>query len=52
MINLNGEILASETTISNSNRGFLYGDADFETLKVVDTKILFFENQKMIKRSV
>ena len=44
MINFNGEILASETTISNSNRGFLYGDAVFETLKVVDNKILFLED--------
>ena len=44
MINLNGEILSSETTLSNSNRSFLYGDGVFETLKIVNSKILFFED--------
>jgi branched-chain amino acid aminotransferase len=44
MVNYNGELLTSETLISNSNRGFLFGDAVFETLKVVDNKILFFED--------
>jgi branched-chain amino acid aminotransferase len=27
-----------------NNRGFLYGDAVFETLKILDNKILFFED--------
>ena len=44
MINYNGEILNSETTLSNSNRGFLYGDGIFETLKIVNNKILFLED--------
>lgn len=44
MINLNGEILTSNTLLSNSNRGFLYGDGVFETLKIVNSKILFFED--------
>lgn len=44
MINLNGEILTSDTLLSNSNRGFLYGDGVFETLKIVNSKILFFED--------
>ncbi len=44
MINLNGEILTSDTLLFNSNRGFLYGDSVFETLKIVDSKILFFED--------
>ncbi len=44
MINYNGDLLSSETLISNTNRGFLYGDAVFETMKVVDNKILFFED--------
>ena len=43
MINYNGEILTSDTTLSNSNRAFLYGDGVFETLKIVDSKILFSE---------
>ncbi|MEC4005522.1 aminotransferase class IV [Flavobacterium sp. SUN052] len=44
MINYNGEILSSETTISNSNRAFLYGDGIFETLKIANNKILFLED--------
>ena len=44
MINYNGELLSSETTLSNSNRAFLYGDGVFETLKIVDSKILFCED--------
>ncbi len=44
MINYNGEILSSETNLSNSNRGFLYGDGIFETLKIINNKILFLED--------
>lgn len=44
MINNNGTIETSENNNLSSNRGFLYGDAVFETLKVVDNKILFFED--------
>ena len=44
MINYNGELLSSDTTLSNSNRAFLYGDGVFETLKIVDSKILFIED--------
>jgi branched-subunit amino acid aminotransferase/4-amino-4-deoxychorismate lyase len=44
MINYNGEILSSDTNLSNSNRGFLYGDGVFETLKIVSNKILFLED--------
>lgn len=44
MINYNGEILLSDATLSNSNRGFLYGDGVFETLKIVNSKILFLED--------
>lgn len=43
MINYNGNLLSSETHLSNTNRGFLYGDGVFETLKIVNNKILFFE---------
>ena len=44
MINYNGEILSSGTNLSNSNRGFLYGDGVFETLKIVNNRILFLED--------
>ncbi len=44
MINFNGQLTSSDTTLSNNNRGFLYGDAVFETLKIVDSKILFLED--------
>ena len=44
MINYNGEILSSEANLSNSNRSFLYGDGVFETLKIVNNKILFLED--------
>lgn len=44
MVNFNGDILNSEVQLSISNRSFLYGDGVFETLKVVDNKILFFED--------
>jgi branched-chain amino acid aminotransferase len=44
MINYNGDILSSDTNLSNSNRGFLYGDGVFETLKIVNNKILFLED--------
>ena len=42
MINFNGEILSNEI-ILNNNRGFLYSDAVFETVKIVNDKILFSE---------
>ena len=44
MINYNGTIINEEQFNLSSNRGFLYGDAVFETLKIVDNKILFFED--------
>jgi branched-chain amino acid aminotransferase len=44
MINYNGEILPSDNNLSSSNRAFLYGDGVFETLKIVNNKILFFED--------
>lgn len=44
MINYNGELLSSESNISNTNRAFLYGDSVFETLKIVNNKILFLED--------
>ena len=44
MININGELHSSETQLSVFNRSFLYGDGVFETLKIVNSKILFFED--------
>lgn len=44
MVNFNGQINDSEFLLSNSNRSFLYGDGIFETLKVVNRKILFWED--------
>lgn len=44
MINFNGTLLDSNTNLLEQNRGFLYGDGVFETMKVIDGKILFFED--------
>ena len=44
MINFNGILQHSDTNLLDQNRGFLYGDGVFETLKIVDGKILFFED--------
>jgi branched-chain amino acid aminotransferase len=44
MINFNGSLVSSDFQISNSNRSFLFGDGVFETMKVVNGKILFLED--------
>ncbi|HQK39508.1 MAG TPA: aminotransferase class IV [Flavobacterium alvei] len=44
MINFNGSIVSDDTNVLTHNRGFLYGDAVFETVKIVDSKILFLED--------
>jgi branched-chain amino acid aminotransferase len=45
MINLNGKLLPeNDTSISPNNRGLLYGDALFETLRISAGKILFWED--------
>ena len=44
MINFNGILQDSDTNLLDQNRGFLYGDGVFETLKIVGGKILFFED--------
>ena len=43
MINFNGNITDLSDQLTN-NRGFLYGDAVFETLVVFNNKILFWED--------
>jgi branched-chain amino acid aminotransferase len=44
MINFNGNIVAQDENILTQNRAFLYGDGVFETLKIVNNKILFLED--------
>ncbi|WP_281322554.1 aminotransferase class IV [Flavobacterium aestivum] len=44
MINFNGALVPQDANIAVQNRGFLYGDAVFETVKIVNSKILFIED--------
>ena len=45
MINLNGTITSYETAkLSLKNRGLLYGDAVFETIKAVNGQLFFWED--------
>ncbi|KIO53499.1 aminotransferase class IV [Flavobacterium hibernum] len=44
MINFNGNIVAQDDSALTQNRAFLYGDGVFETLKIVNNKILFLED--------
>lgn len=44
MINFNGTIVSQDANILTQNRAFLYGDAVFETVKVINNKILFLED--------
>lgn len=45
MINFNGAIISNEDLqLSNENRAFKYGDAVFETIKVVNGKVIFIED--------
>jgi branched-chain amino acid aminotransferase len=44
MVNCNGIIQKNTSIGIESNRGFLYGDAIFETIKVLDKKVLFLED--------
>lgn len=43
MINFNGTIQPSDANLLVNNRAFLYGDGVFETLKILDNKVLFIE---------
>lgn len=44
MVNFNGNILEKNALLSINNRGFSYGDALFETIKVSYGKLLFWED--------
>lgn len=44
MVNFNGKLNENKTLISVENRGLKYGDALFETIRVIGNKILFWED--------
>ncbi|WP_407556770.1 aminotransferase class IV [Winogradskyella sp. 4-2091] len=45
MVNFNGSLLSiADSKLTVNNRGYKYGDALFETLKVVNGKIFFWED--------
>lgn len=45
MTNFNGDLFAEEKlNITLQNRGFKYGDSIFETIKVVNNKLIFWED--------
>ncbi|MDT0649460.1 aminotransferase class IV [Autumnicola edwardsiae] len=45
MINLNGNLVKEENAnLSVYNRGFAYGDSVFETIRVINGKIMFWED--------
>ena len=44
MVNINGTLLEkSEAHINILNRGFQYGDSVFETIRVINSKVIFWE---------
>ncbi|CAL2104497.1 Aminodeoxychorismate lyase [Tenacibaculum sp. 190130A14a] len=45
MVNFNGSIISeNELQFSHENRAFKYGDAIFETVKIVNNKVVFWED--------
>ncbi|MFN7045129.1 MAG: aminotransferase class IV [Flavobacterium sp.] len=44
MVNCNGNIQENSAILIDANRGFLFGDSVFETIKVLDSKVLFMED--------
>lgn len=44
MVNFNGTLVEKTANSLSENRGFLFGDAVFETLKIVDNRVLFLED--------
>jgi branched-subunit amino acid aminotransferase/4-amino-4-deoxychorismate lyase len=41
---INGTIISEDATVLTKNRAFSYGDAVFETVKIINNKILFSED--------
>ena len=45
MINFNGKLLSKEQVqLTSDNRGFKYGDGIFETIKILNNKVIFWED--------
>jgi branched-chain amino acid aminotransferase len=44
MINFNGVFVSQDSNLLTNNRAFLYGDGVFETVKIINNKILFLED--------
>ena len=44
MVNFNGNIQENSSISIENNRGFLFGDSVFETIKMLDNKVLFLED--------
>lgn len=44
MVNFNGTLKEDSTISIENNRGFLFGDAIFETVRVLNNKVLFLED--------
>lgn len=44
MINFNGTLVPTHNNLLAANRAFLYGDGVFETIKILDNKVLFLED--------
>ncbi len=45
MVNFNGELLADDSNyLNHENRGLRYGDSLFETMRVVDGRVIFWED--------
>ena len=44
MVNFNGNIQENSSISIENNRGFLFGDSIFETIKVLHNKVLFLED--------
>ncbi|UZH55766.1 aminotransferase class IV [Salinimicrobium tongyeongense] len=45
MVNINGQLFEEkEASLSIDNRGFAYGDAVFETIRVINGRIIFWED--------
>lgn len=44
MINCDGRLIENKYALSTENRGYKYGDAVFETMKVIHGKLLFWED--------